>query len=100
MWLFRHKFDADGKLARYKAQLVANGRSQELRNDRDETFSPAVKLATIRAVLDIVVACDSPLHQLDIKNTLLHMHLKETVYMHRPPGFVDKLKSDNVCLLH
>lgn len=28
MWLSRHKFHADGSLSRYKARLVANGRSQ------------------------------------------------------------------------
>ncbi|GKF38526.1 ribonuclease H-like domain-containing protein, partial [Tanacetum coccineum] len=28
MWLFRHKFLADGTLSRYKARLVANGSTQ------------------------------------------------------------------------
>nr|GEY19660.1 hypothetical protein [Tanacetum cinerariifolium] len=28
MWLFKHKFNVDGSLNRYKARLVANGRSQ------------------------------------------------------------------------
>ncbi|GJT54827.1 ribonuclease H-like domain-containing protein [Tanacetum coccineum] len=27
MWLFKHKFNADGTLSRYKARLVANGRT-------------------------------------------------------------------------
>nr|GEW33204.1 ribonuclease H-like domain-containing protein [Tanacetum cinerariifolium] len=30
MWLFKHKFYADGTLSRYKAWLVANGSSQQL----------------------------------------------------------------------
>ncbi|GKC32009.1 ribonuclease H-like domain-containing protein [Tanacetum coccineum] len=30
MWLFQHKFHADGTLSRYKAHLVANGSSQQL----------------------------------------------------------------------
>nr|GEU94486.1 hypothetical protein [Tanacetum cinerariifolium] len=30
MWLFKHKFHADGTLSRYKACLVANGSSQQL----------------------------------------------------------------------
>nr|GEZ29125.1 ribonuclease H-like domain-containing protein [Tanacetum cinerariifolium] len=29
MWLFKHKFHANGTLSRYKAQLVANGSSQQ-----------------------------------------------------------------------
>ncbi|GKA65424.1 ribonuclease H-like domain-containing protein [Tanacetum coccineum] len=48
MWLFKHKFHADGTLNRYKARLVATGSSQQLGVDFDETFSPVVKLATIR----------------------------------------------------
>nr|GEX23176.1 hypothetical protein [Tanacetum cinerariifolium] len=30
MWLFKHKFHADGTLSHYKARLVANGGSQQL----------------------------------------------------------------------
>ncbi|GJS45514.1 putative gypsy type transposase [Tanacetum coccineum] len=56
MWLFKHKFHADGTLSRYKARLVANGSSQQLGVDFDETFSPVVKPATIRTVLSLVVS--------------------------------------------
>ncbi|GKG30652.1 ribonuclease H-like domain-containing protein, partial [Tanacetum coccineum] len=51
MWLFKHKFKA-----RYKARLVANGRSQQPGIDCDETFSPVVKPATIRTVLSLAVS--------------------------------------------
>ncbi|GJR10209.1 ribonuclease H-like domain-containing protein [Tanacetum coccineum] len=30
MWLFRHKYHADGSLSRYKARLVANGLTEQL----------------------------------------------------------------------
>nr|GEY32449.1 ribonuclease H-like domain-containing protein [Tanacetum cinerariifolium] len=56
MWLFKHKFHADGTLSRYKAQLVVNGTSQQLGIDFDETFSPVVKPATNRTVLSLVVS--------------------------------------------
>ncbi|GJS94008.1 ribonuclease H-like domain-containing protein [Tanacetum coccineum] len=68
MWLFKHKFNADGSLSRYKARLVANGRSQQQGIDFDETFSPVVKPATIRTVLSLAVTRDWPIHQLDVKN--------------------------------
>ncbi|GJT19450.1 ribonuclease H-like domain-containing protein [Tanacetum coccineum] len=99
MWLFKHKFNADGSLNRYKARLIANGRSQQQGIDCDETFSPVVKPATIRTVLSLVVSRDWPIHQLDVKNAFLHGHLSETVYMHQPPGFVDPNKPDFVCHL-
>ncbi|GKC67975.1 ribonuclease H-like domain-containing protein, partial [Tanacetum coccineum] len=62
MWLFRHKFNADGTLSRYKARLAANGRSQQQGIDCDETFSPVVKPATIRTVLSLTVSRDWPIH--------------------------------------
>lgn len=62
MWLFMHKFHADGSLSRYKARLVANGRSQQHGIDFDETFSHVVKLATIRTVLNLAVSRGWPIH--------------------------------------
>ena len=53
MWLFKHKFHADGSLSRYKARLVANGCSQKKGIDCDETFSPMVKPANIRTVFSL-----------------------------------------------
>ncbi|GJT12387.1 ribonuclease H-like domain-containing protein [Tanacetum coccineum] len=99
MWLFKHKFHADGTLSRYKARLVANGSNQQHGVDFDETFSPVVKPATIRTVLSLVVSRQWPIHQLDVKNAFLNGDLSETVYMHQPPGFVDSRYPNHVCLL-
>ncbi|GKB19653.1 ribonuclease H-like domain-containing protein [Tanacetum coccineum] len=99
MWLFKHKFHADGTLSRYKARLVANGSSQQLGVDFDETFSPVVKPATIRTVLSLAVSRKWPIHQLDVKNAFLNGDLSETVYMHQPPGFVDARFPNHVCRL-
>ena len=99
MWLYCHKFNADGTIKRHKSRLVANGKSQQLGIDCLETFSPVVKPASIRTVLHLALARSWPLRQLDVKNAFLHGDLEETVYMHQPPGFVDKSKPNHVCLL-
>lgn len=99
MWLFKHKFNVDGSLSRYKAHLVANGRSQQLGIDCDETFIPVVKPATICIVLSLAVSRHWPIQQLDMKNAFLHGHLQETVYMHQPLGFCDPKHPDHVCHL-
>ncbi|KAJ9547665.1 hypothetical protein OSB04_020208 [Centaurea solstitialis] len=98
-WLFRHKFDSNGRLERYKARLVAQGFSQQPGLDFDDTFSPVVKPATIRTVLSISISRNCPIHQLDVKNAFLHGDLTETVYMRQPPGYVNNSFPDHVCRL-
>ncbi|GJS97076.1 ribonuclease H-like domain-containing protein [Tanacetum coccineum] len=90
---------ADGTLSRYKARLIANGSTQLEGVDADETFSPVVKLGTIRTVISLAASRHWPIHQLDVKNAFLHGDLSETDYMHQPPGFRDSIHPDYVCLL-
>ncbi|GKC91596.1 ribonuclease H-like domain-containing protein [Tanacetum coccineum] len=99
MWLFRHKYLADGMLSRYKARLVVNGSTQLEGVDVDETFSSVVKSGTIRTVLSLAASRHWLIHQLDVKNAFLHGDLFETVYMHQPSRFQDFVHRDYVCLL-
>jgi hypothetical protein len=71
-WLFRHKLTSDGSLDRYKARWVLRGFTQRPGVDYDETFSPVVKFATVRAVLSLALSRDWAIHQLDVKNAFLH----------------------------
>jgi hypothetical protein len=57
-WLFKKKFNAEGKVEKYKALLVAKGYSQVEGIDFGEIFSPTTKLTSIRFLLSIVVAFD------------------------------------------
>lgn len=99
-WVFKHKFHADGSLARHKARWVVRGYSQQPGIDYDETFSPVVKPATIRVVLSLAISRGWPIHQLDVKNAFLHGNLEETVYCQQPSGFIDPVHPDYVCHLH
>ncbi|WVZ82501.1 hypothetical protein U9M48_029756 [Paspalum notatum var. saurae] len=99
-WIFRHKLNPDGSLARYKARWVVRGFKQEHGVDYEETFSPVIKPATIRTVLSVATSAAWPIHQLDVKNAFLHGNLSETVYCDQPSGFQDPSKLSYVCKLN
>jgi hypothetical protein len=99
-WIFKHKFNSDGTLEWYKAHWVLCGFTQWPGVDYDETFSPVVKPASIRTVLFLAVSCFWPIHQLDVKNMLLHNTLLETVNCSQPMGFVDTAQHDRACCLN
>jgi hypothetical protein len=79
---------------------VAHGFTQQQGIDYGETFNPVIKLATIRVVLGIATSQAWPIHQLDVKNTLLHGQLQEMVYAQQPAGFVSPSHPEYVCKLH
>lgn len=98
-WIYKIKRKSDGTIDRYKARLVAKGFKQRYGIDYEDTFSPVVKIATVRLVLAISVSRGWSLRQLDVKNAFLHGVLEEEVYMRQPPGYEDQHKPNYVCKL-
>lgn len=98
-WGFTPKMKPSGELNKLKARLVAKGFEQEEWLDYLETFSPVVRTATIRMILDVATAKEWPIKQLDVSNAFLHRELKEPVFMYQPAGFEDKEKPNHVCKL-
>ncbi|KAJ0909110.1 putative RNA-directed DNA polymerase [Helianthus annuus] len=97
-WVFRVKYKSNGEVERYKARLVAKGFNQREGLDFGETFSPVVKMVTIRTVVALAVFFNWSLYQLDVDNAFLHGTITEDVYMKLPQGYYSKNES-KVCKL-
>ena len=96
-WTFIRKRNKAGEVVKFKARLVAKGCAQRPGYDYIETFSPVVRMDTIRAILALVPMMGLKIRQLDIKGAYLNGVLNEKVYMRQPEGYEDD--TDRICEL-
>ena len=85
-WVFKLKTDKFGNPTVYKARLVAKGCQQRYGVDFKETYSPVVKLVTVRVVLSVALQKNYKISQMDVKTAFLYGNLDEDVYMEIPKG--------------
>lgn len=95
-WVFKTKYQADGKIQKYKARLVAKGYRQQYGVDYEETFAPVVRFETVRVALALAAQMKWPVFQFDVKSAFLNGDLQEEVYVSQPDGFVIKGKESKV----
>ena len=96
-WVFTRKYNKMGELLKHKARLVVKGCAQRPGFDYTDTYSPMVRLETIRAILSLVPSKNLQVQQMDVKGAYLNGVLKENVYMRQPDGFDDG--TNRICWL-
>ncbi|CAI7861714.1 unnamed protein product [Closterium sp. NIES-53] len=58
------------------------------------TFSPTLKMSTLRVLLHVAAQRDYELHSLDFSTAFLHGSLHEEIWLRRPPGFTESFPPD------
>ncbi|CAI7871852.1 unnamed protein product [Closterium sp. NIES-53] len=86
MWIFRVK-RPPGSPPVFKARYVARGFRQWQGVDYFQTFSPTLKMTTLRVLLHVAAQRDYELHSLDFSTAFLQGSLHEEIWLRRPPGF-------------
>ncbi|KAF0703216.1 hypothetical protein AaE_015489 [Aphanomyces astaci] len=90
-WTYAKKTNSAGEVIRHKARLVCKGYSQVEGVDYTDTYSPVVKMGTIRACAAFVVSKNYVIVQADADTAFVQAKMDEGVllYVDQPPGHGD-----------
>ena len=61
-WIFKVKYDKDGRVEQFKGHLVAKGYAQKHGNGYEEIFSPVVRFSSIRTLLAFAIQHNLLIH--------------------------------------
>ncbi|QRW26680.1 Retrovirus-related Pol polyprotein from transposon TNT 1-94 [Rhizoctonia solani] len=88
-WVLTLKRNANGEPECYKAQLVAQGFSQQPGIDFDKMFAPVVHLDLICSLASLANNNNWDICQLDVNAAYLHAEVDKELYMQQIPYFKD-----------
>lgn len=74
-FIYDVKSDEHRNLTRHKVRWVAKGFSQQYGKDYWETFSPVVRMSSVRALLSHAIQQDHDIKQCDLSTTFLESEL-------------------------
>ena len=96
-WVFKMKTNSKGHIERYKARLVVKGFEHKGGIDYGETFTPVVRINSIRLILALAAKNGWCLRQFDVKTAFLYGRVDEDIYMEQPKGY--EIDNDKICKL-
>jgi hypothetical protein len=97
-WVFKKKLRPDGTIEKYETRLVGKGYNKR-GEDFFDTYSPVVRLTTIRVLLSLATSYDLLVHNMDVKITFLNGELEEEIYMDQSDDFTVKGQEGVACKL-
>eukprot|EP01018_Ginkgo_biloba_P024370 Gb_37459 [translate_table: standard] len=86
-WIYRTKYNEQGKVNKHKARLVVKGYKQRSGIDYNEVFALVARMDTIRMILAFSAQKGWKLFHMDVKLAFLNGILEEEIYIEQPPGF-------------
>ncbi|KAI7943896.1 hypothetical protein MJO28_011424 [Puccinia striiformis f. sp. tritici] len=86
VWVFKRKYDADGKLLKYKARLCVRGFRQIEGVNYNHTFAPTGRVATLRMMFGLAASRDWDIQQMDVKCAFLNGIPDEDIFIKVPDG--------------
>jgi len=85
-WVFAIKKDANNKIIKRKARLVARGFAQRYGIDYELTYSPTLNVDCIKLLLAFAAQFQWTVYQLDFKSAYLNAALDKEIYTEIPYG--------------
>jgi hypothetical protein len=80
-WIFVCKRNENNKVVRYKARLVAQGFTQKLDIDFDETYSTVMSGITFRYLISLAAQKGPSMHLMDVVTAYLYRSLDSDIYI-------------------
>ncbi|GJY76947.1 zinc finger, CCHC-type containing protein [Tanacetum coccineum] len=76
-WIFKRKLKVDGTIEKFKARLVIQCFKRKSGIDYVDTYTPVVRISTIRLLIAMASIHNLVIHQMDVKTSFLNGDLDE-----------------------
>lgn len=99
-WILGYKTNAENKIVKYKARLVARGDQSIPGLHFEDTFSPTLSKSALRMLLPFCVSKNYLIHQIDIATAFINAKVDKEIFITLPDlVYTEEFRKNNVGLL-